>query len=451
MKIAIYEPDPRICGPDSWASYVRSGFRGIGCECDVVTFNKTGKARAKWGRVQRETGLVSSCTLVPDRVGRIDLAEEVLDEYDLVVLTDVKCPSQDKKATDDFDPWPTYVECLLHTKTPWTSALHGRLYYAEHEYEEHEELRSSGGKNAALRGSPFIGELTSLKNFSGFLLDHCVDDRFVTWCEVLRNAERVHLPLPYVLRYDDGDVRRFRRQTNPESRWVGTIGRMTQIKFRHLLNEMVYRDLWPWPTANLVYGGATSVTYGPSESFELYEQIMGRPDDERNPPSDEWVGTREGGVRSNTVWRAEREYPPAVVEYRGAYEHPMEVAGDIDIHVGITDHVFSGGLCEFSTMEAIDCGCFPVISEPFDAGLGLEQVVIPRAYHGVGLSAMITSRRKPEKYPDVPTMFQELRDALLAAGAARSEETVRHNRTVLAERCDPRIHARAFLEGVGLT
>lgn len=432
-KIAIYEPSPRICGPDSWAQYMRAGFRAVGAECHLVTLTKGGKSRVKWGRVERESGLVASCTLVPDRVGKNEFAGEFFDEYDLIVLTDVKTPDHDKIARNEYEPWPQYVENLLQTSTPWTSALHGRLYFEPHEGPQGQD---------EMRGSPYLAELMTLKNFAGFLLDHCVDERFVTWSARLRETLRIHMPLPYVLSCDDDEITRDHDDT------VCAIGRVTQIKYRHLLNELAWRDGWPLDHCTIFYGGAASTTYGPCESYELYEQLVGS---EKSLNPRPWTGRREKGVRSNTVWEARNERTRSRVEYLGAYDHPKEVCLRASIHVGITDSLFSGGLCEFSTMEAIDAGCFPIVSRPFEVPqLDLESTVVPRDFHGMGVSSTITSRTRPEKYPELLLMLEELSGALLEAQTRSCDETRRYNRDRLRVACDSAHHAKLILEHAGL-
>lgn len=427
-KIAIFEPDPRICGPDAWTQFMRNGFRRVGCECDVVTFTKKGDPRTKWGRILKEEGLIASCTLVPDRVARYRDAGEVLNEYDLVVLSDLKTASCDKDADEKCEPWPTYVEALLQTDTRWTSALHGRLYYEPHEKHEHPELSRAD----EMRGAPFLRELMELENFAGFLLDHGVDDRFVTFSERLRNTKRHYLPLPFELQCTDEQACRERTTSVPTT---CALGRVTQIKYRHVISELAIRGMWPWDGSWVLYAGAASTTWGPSESYELFEQLT----------KAGWNGTREGGVRSTKVWRAGPPDGSMVIEYLGAYERAQDVALQAHIHVGITDSLFSGGICEFSTMESIDGGCVPIISEPFVVPcLKFEQAVIPRSFHGIGVSTV-------GKHPDVPQILEELRSALLEASQLSGrDEIVRYNRQVLREQCDPTIHARAILELAGL-
>ena len=92
----------------------------------------------------------------------------------------------------------------------------------------------------------------------------------------------------------------------------------------------------------------------PSESYRLYEQLV----------LAGFSGDRPEGTQRSVPWVAEKG--DARVHYYGAYGHPREAVLDtyhgVDVFVGLTDEEFSGRQLECSTLEAIDCGCVPVIA-----------------------------------------------------------------------------------------
>jgi len=417
-SVAIYEPEPRICGPDTWAGALRAGFRQLGHRCDVVAVTSNGHRAPRWGRIEREKGSTMSCSLVPDQVVSRYAASELLDGYDLIVLTDVKTPAHDKRATDSCEPWPEYVEILSETRTPFASALHGRWYY-----EEHERPEGLSGPS----GSPYIGELLASPNFTGFLLRHA--DGFCDYCARLRASDiRTELlPLPYIPRVSDELA-----ESERYARSLGVIGRIIPTKHRHVVNEMLGRGLYR--NSSTYYGGSCSCTHGPSETFMMVEQL-GRLGFEHDWP---------GGTRRNAAFTARHREYGAEVTYRGCYEQPWEVLSDARVHVGITDCDFSGGLLEFATLEAIDCGCSPLITRPF----------VPHAHpERYDLTIWERSFRKygfTQAAREGDALFAELSEVVDQASRGWTLERARANRIALRELHDPRRHALALLRGTGL-
>jgi hypothetical protein len=341
MRIAIYEPSPRICGPDTWAQHLKIGFEELGHACQIVSFTNNGKAPPRWGRVERAKSSSMSCAMQVNRVNKFDDAGEVLDEYDLIVLTDVKTPMHDNAALDDpmLDE-PQYISVLKQTKTPWTSALHGRWYFA------HPDPIPQGLSERS--GSPFIHDLLALPNFSDFLISHARD--FARYCPALQAVEKELSPLPFRPRELPVNTPRDDRFAKS----LAVIGRMIPTKHRHFVNEILTRGHLPGWVAH--YGGACSCTHGPSETYIMTEQLTERG----------WTTNwGDDGVRKTKPFTANNGANRCVIIYHGAYTDPREVLTRARCHVGITDCDFSGGLFEFATLEAIESGCFPVITTPF--------------------------------------------------------------------------------------
>jgi hypothetical protein len=416
MKIAIYEPDPRICGPGTWAQNLRRGFLMLGHECDLVAFNNSGKRSPRWGRVERSKGSTMSSTLDPTRVDKLANAGAVLDEYDLVVLTDLKTPPADNAAlTNPMLDEPTYVTALRATRTRWTSAMHERWYYAR----PHDAVPPGLSEWS---GAPFLYSLLDLPNFSGFLMAHSAD--FDKYSERLRGVRKTLMPLPYLLSATDEQA----AQERPAETTMATIGRMIPTKHRHVICEMLTRGVLKHTTA--LFGGTCCCTHGPSETYMIQERLV-----ERGWTSD-WG---DDGVRKTKPFRAELPGHDNVIQYLGAYQTPWEVLQHAHVHVGITDCDFSGGLLEFATLEAIDHGCVPVITQPFvpHCGTGAVVGVIPHGFHKFTVKSATEAS---------DSFYEAIAGVVDVAMTLRTLERVRHNRDCVARENDPTRHAALYLE-----
>lgn len=397
MNIAIYEPDPRICGPATWARMLKMGFEERGHTCHIVTFTKSGKSRLKWGRVETAGGAAAQCRMVPDVVN------PDFDSYDLIVLNDVKCPPPDGKAYTDCDS-PDYIYRLSETRTKWTSALHGRWYYEANEVPP---------RCNVLQGSPFLGELLSLPNFSGFIVEHGTEGQFTTYSERLKSLARTYYPLPYKLQVESLADKR------PNS--LAVIGRMVTTKYRHVIDNMAiegYLDGW-----DITYAGSVAACGHANAEFMCYERLV----------RGGFEGERYGGIVRPTTWTCKGR---AGVQYVGAYVDPIDVLRDISVHVGITDCDFSGGLLEFSTLEAIDCGCIPVVSQPFAVGKCVMGV-IHYGFNRIGEAGLL-------KHKDKDLIFQLTQGAI---NFANNNDVRKYNREVIARDHNPAVLADLFIQG----
>lgn len=420
MKLAIYEPQPRICGPCTWAGQLRLGARELGHECDVVTFMKSGKPRKKWGRVLRENGADDSCVLAPDRCERLDLAGQTLDEYDLVIMTDIKVPLHDKTAMR-LDELPEYVEVLSVTDTPFVASLHETKYYEEHEVPK---------GMTAVSGSPFVGELLALPNFCGKLLTPSLD--FVQHCErVRRVTEGPVVTSPYRVRHSVDELVAIWREKRDNT--VCLLSRSLPSKHWHVITEAAIEGMLNhW---QVTLAGACNATLSPSYTFELYERLT----------EVGYGGDRRGGVCNTTSWRAAFG-ELASIFYYGAYADPMEGAKWSRVFVSLSDCKYSGGLNEFTVMESIDCACAPVITQPFwpHAGTELELTVIPRGFTGCSMKSLIEREDRMEILNDVVLAIHE------ADRASQSMDRAVSNLETLRREHDPRLVCQRLIEAAGL-
>lgn len=442
-KTAIFMPKPQLCGPGTWCRYLRSGFLNIGEECDVVTFTKSGKPRASFGRIQQYKGSDANCTLLPDVVGDSSMTYEVLDKYDLIVLDQVKTAYQDKKAIDRGDD-PFYIESLAMTDVPFCSALHGKYYWESHETPK--------GRRP-IQGTPFIRDLLSLSNFTGFLLDHARD--FDSNCEILRKLapaeNRAKLALPYRLNVTDD----WAMKTEQRQYTIGCNGRITGAKNRGL----IWRALNTiGAKGSVVFRGASSVTNSACEAYLIYKRMhdIGY----RGWREETNADTGLGPVQRPLPWTVEKE--GLRFEFNGAFDSVWKGFGDMQVHLSVTDCGFSGGLLEFSTLEAMDAGCiciitkeflpdYPLTTGPFGS-VGDSSVGPPPGIVVMDIGVEFGESKKFQE--ESGELFcEQLARALDEAACMYSDpnrrrELVAANREWIRKHCDPKQHAAAILEGV---
>jgi len=411
MKVAIFEPEPRVCGPLSWAFHVKSGLLALGHSCDIISSTKSGKSRVSWGT--EKPG--ARWWLKPmDRVEKDANVASVLDEYDLVILPEIRNPSKDKEAAKLEDgTLPVYVDALRKLKKArWTTSLHGNKYLD--------------------KDMPFIEALLEAPTIGNTLVTLSWDS--VESNDLFKEMSWVKCHLPYAPTYSpDSDVM-------PENlRTVGATGRFIYNKGQHLvcmagglLPEDVTVEVW----------GACSIGPSPSPTYIVYETLTQKmgwtgqryghdPKDENDPAG--------GNIIQPFKWDARLD-GHALVRYLGNYSTPVQTAGRMAVHTNLTSSSFSGDLVEFSTLEAMDAGALSIVpkhlSDPeFDA------YVLPT--FGVALSI-------PKVLKDMSTV-NEVGEAMLtmletAQDPKRREEIVRHNRSVLQTRNDPRKVAQVLIE-----
>lgn len=119
MRIAVVEWWPRICGATDWAIHLSHAKPPRGVTCERVSFSKSGRHLAAWGRGNLW------------QVHRQADAVDVLNQYDLVITSDVVCFAP--ALVDRGRSVPYYVDVLRQMKTPWTSMYHGGTYPSKYD------------------------------------------------------------------------------------------------------------------------------------------------------------------------------------------------------------------------------------------------------------------------------------------------------------------------------
>ena len=401
MKIAIYEPEPRICGPLTYAYHVKAGLIALGHEVDVVSFTKSGKARVSWGTPKPG----ARWWLKPlDRVDKNVNAINVLKEYDMIILPEIRNPSHDKEAIKE-ETIPLYVKALVEAGVPWTTALHG-TNYGEKETVFTEQLLSS----------PTRGKSLVTASHSS-----------VESCEMFKNMDWMFAHLPYVPTFSiDADIPR-------DPRTVGGMGRFIYNKGQHIvamsgafMPEDVTVEVW----------GACSIGMSASPTFITYEELV------RKGP---WDGQRFGpdGTDGNVIqpynWEA-RLAGHAMVKYLGNYDKPLEVASRFVAHAGLTSGNFSRGLVEFSTLEAMDGGALPIVPKHL-ADDEFEMFVLPTYENALSFSKL---RADDSTVHELADMYMKCLDVW--QDVTERNRIVQHNREVMRKRNDPKVIAQIFID-----
>lgn len=420
MRVAIFEPDPRVCGPSSWAYHLRDGFRLSGHESDVVSATKSGKSHSHFGNVKPGGKWWS---VPPDRVAKHDNLHHLLDSYDLVILPEPKSPLADKltekenkkarEAGEPGDKLPWYIESLARTRTPFTTALHGNVY--------------------AGRYAPFAQTILELPNFLGKLIVHSKysweSDPFINsipgYMSVLPYKMRNPIDAPF-----------------PRNRTAGITGRFMFNKGSHVPGLAAqYLD----PDVTVEIWGSCSTGRGPSLTFNLYEVLkpLAGKNYKRYHNSD--MNHPKANEDGNIVQPFPYDVRPeggALVRYLGNYTDPVAVCSRLMVHIDLTGKKYSGGLTEFVTMEAMDAGSIPItpphVSNPDYRTYVLDGFTDP--------PGSVKSAMKDE------TVTKQTVEAVNACFSFNDQpesvhrELVEHNREALKRNADPAVIANRVLE-----
>lgn len=422
MRVAIFEPEPRVCGPMSWAYHIRDGIRENGHEADVVTFTRSGKGRAAWGQGNMRPG-IRWWGKQPDVVAKMRDAGAVLDGYDRVILTDVRTVMQDKEAAKGkgylVKDVPDYLHILRSTKTPFVFALHGNNY--------------PPGE------VPYATELIDLNHFTGVAVTHSPTSPNLSrhlWPDV----RFIESPLPYRMRTNPDDDTLAGPPVGTDV--VGISGRYITTKGHHALAMVAARGHVP-NVDKIQLWGASSLSLAASATYKTFEALcLGKP---LTLP-----GVRHGvikpGERTETGGDVIRPYLWEVttpsgtqIEYKGGYEDGFTACRNLSVHVDLTASAFSDGM-EYSQFESIDAGCLQVSVESMWSD----------DFSGVSVSS-VDSWPHESKIND--GILAEVGDAInktISLDAKTRREVARYNRHVLHTKHAPKVVARTFLEALGV-
>jgi|SRR5277367_2428302 len=409
MKIAIYEPEPRICGPMTCAYHLQSGFQKLGHECDVITFTKSGKPSITWGSMRQH---IRWYRRAPDITTKYTDATEVLRDYNAVILSDVRTMLQDKEAlkgTASIVPSkPDYLIVLEKSGVRFTTAVHGNFYPPKEVV--------------------FASELFSLPAFRG---------RAISFAPRAQNAsngawpdvEWIQSPLPYQMQSDPDD------DTPSSGMASGITGRFIPNKGHHLLAIAAAKGYIP---GNVELWGACSVGAGPSQSYRAFEILH----QELELPGVRYGNQPETPNGGDLI----RPYPwditgpNGAIMYCGGYDDPIKTCDRLAVHVDLTASTFSHGM-EFSQFESMDAGCTQVSVESMWHNMFIGKV-IPAIPVVPGEKKLLNSEEGREL---LATVGEAVSSSLTKDSAAR-RMNAGYNRKALSVVNNPATVAGKFLE-----
>lgn len=352
MRVAVFEPYPRMCGVSAWTWHAAQGFRDIGHHCDVVTFTKSGRARKTTSI--RKDGFTFAMGWqwwheAADVTGKFSDAADILDKYDLIVLNEPKNGTADRDAAKE-NRLPEYVEALARTKTPWMTILHAPQYDPKR--------------------AQFLESTLDAGNFTGFVIEHqpgAYESGTWAWDERWIKKIQQWPWLPYRLRPLVTNVQRYGI--------IGMSGRMIPNKGPAVLAYHADRFPVGWRTR---LHGAESGGHGPAVSYGIYEALArhhgwtGRRVGQKEPAVDD-IGN-SGDMIHQWPWWLEKD--GRVLEYVATYADTRLVWQACAVAVNLTQKKFAVGL-EYTMLEAMEAGCAVVMPTYCFSRTGREQY---RAY-----------------------------------------------------------------------
>jgi hypothetical protein len=387
---------------------LREGFKLLGHEAVLISHTKSGRTRKSWGKPQNGGRWWSSA---PDLVVKDADLVAVLDSFDMIVLPEVKVPSQDKQAKKE-NRLPIYVDALLRTKTPWTSSLHGSFY--------------------PTRDVPFVETLFQSPSRGNYLITMSDDSVESDASDpVIRSIKWHKAPMPYTpQRAIDAPI--------IDNRTVGTTGRFIFNKGQPIvalagvfMPQDVTVEIW----------GSCAVGQGPSPTFLVYEILKEKYHSQakRYPTSFDPALGEDGNTVTPFPWDVR---PPggALIRYLGNYTNQIGTAERMTVHVNLTSFGFARGLVEYSSIEAADAGALNIVpahlSDP-----QFRMMIVP------DFQPFSSPKRiESDEANATAQMVAEKIMTCLDTPRSFKDEVVRHNREVIRTRNDPRLCAQAMID-----
>lgn len=346
MKVAVFEPKPRLCGVTAWSFHVAQGFRDLGHECDVVTFSRSGKAPKSDGT--QRNGWYWWHEPV-DKSATWYKAGDVLNGYDLIVLNELKNGTEDREA-QRLGIEPYYIGALRRTNTPWMSILHAPQYDPKR--------------------APYLANCMDAGNFTGVVVEHQVGSyESGAYAFDGRIKKRTRWPwLPYRPRG---------AQEVQRTRTAIVAGRSTPVKGHAALARVADRMPEGW-VARLA--GSEAGGMGACYSYTIYEALTR----EHGWAGHRWDPSkpREGCEGNNNCADKLYAHPYWVqkdghlIQYTGAYSDSVATYGECGIALNLTSKNFAIGV-EYSILEAMDAGCVVIApGHSMDNAQGVDYQVL---------------------------------------------------------------------------
>lgn len=408
MKIAVYEPEPRICGPMMWAHEIVDGLNRIGHEAHTVTSTKSGRPSKAWGgHLTQSRGVRNWAHPIDVVVKDVDLVA-TLDSYDLIILPDVMNAAHDRNATK-YGGTPWYIKMLQQTKTRWISGLHGNFYTE--------------------KKAPYLGDLLAAGNRSRVMYTNSPGS-LASNNDLIRNTHWEPIHLPYALKLADDEPLPPLETIGMTGRFIFNKGQPSLALAASMLDPRITTEIW----------GACSSGLGPSPTFLTFEaMIQLDPTSQRkrygNDPEDR---TGMGGnIVASFLW--DFKYTEGqVVRYLGVYSDPTAVTKRLGLHLGLTVANFSGGLVEFASLEAMDAGSMSMVLPNVSHPDYIQAVLEPQdSWYGMKrqLANMETLRPMADRI-----------NAYLDTPEATRLAVKRHNREAIRRNNDPSVVGQRIVD-----
>lgn len=349
MKIAVFEPYPRMCGVSAWTWHIAQGFRDVGHHCDVLTFTKSGRPRKTTSRRRDGVSFAMGWQWWPepaDRTERWVDAPSTLDEYDLIVLNEPKNGTADRDAMKTDPPQlPDYIQAIAQSGTPWMTVLHAPQY---------DTTRSK-----------YLEACLDAGKFTGFAIEHQPGSyESGEWAFAGRITKIQQWPwLPYRMRHVIDPV--------PRYRIIGQSGRMIPNKGPAVLAYHADRFPEGWRTR---MHGAESGGHGPAVSYGIYEALVrfhGWTGARPGTPGNSYDELNNSGDKLH-AWPWWLQKDGRVLEFTATYDDPFKIWQECAVAVNLTQKKFAVGL-EYTMLEAMNAGCAVVMPAYCFSRTGREQ------------------------------------------------------------------------------
>lgn len=428
MRIAIYEPYPRVCGPMTWTQHLKAGFIALGHHCDVVTFTRSGKPKIMWGEGQMRNGIHWTSKDI-DVTAPFRGSRNTMESYDAVILSDVRTVMHDNDAKKEKAylqaDLPDYISVLKAMERPFTFALHGNNYPPNE--------------------VPYAAQLVELPNFSGVAVTHSPTS-FILSKEIWPHVGWKESPLPYAM-VSHPESTEIPHSGPSASKVVGITGRYITTKGSHV-PAVVAAEGYLDHSVKVELHGACSVSLAASATYKTYEALhLGKPYT--------FEGKRHGvikpGERVETGGDVIRPYTWDVtcpngtrVSYLGGYEDGLKVCKRLTTHVDLTAANFSDGM-EYSQFEAIDAGCMQVSVESMWSR-DFKGEVVPAVNAWPGEMTLINSSYHRHTIEGIG----EAINRTLKLTAKERREIANFNRRVLDDKHNPAAIATTFIRALGI-
>jgi hypothetical protein len=421
MRVAILEPEPRVCGPVIAERHLRQGFVRLGHHCDVVTSTKSGKARVSWGDTRYGAGW---CAIPPEVCVRDSQLTACLASYDLVVLIEPRNPREDKRAVKEEKPRPQYIESTLACGKPYVTCLHGTDY---------DDKTAPFMREVVHPGSHHVTLSWRSVESNPFLMDE------VKWH---------YSGLPYQPRHE-------MVAPLPLRGTVGTMGRVTPNKSPHVAMAAA---IWHSGYSNYEMWGASSIGMAGNPTFDIWKMVKDWGGVGRRHGNDE-ESENGGDIIRPYIWeqdlvtRSLEQGTPLPrreirVEYKGNYMDPVTVAERLEAVVALTNGNFSGGLTEFVALETMDAGGVPIVG-PSTYQPDRYKVVCVESFTMAPGIAAVAQLGEGRKGKEVTALLEAVGTKLELVRGLTSDQRIQlaaYNRHQLRVHNDPAVVASTFIE-----